>query len=94
VRINQDGALVANGKTLLTVPHSQWVHLCIDCGLGKDSTGTYRLAITLPDGSEEVFDDMPLGSPDFKRLQWLGFISLANDRSVFYVDDVQLTPVR
>jgi len=94
VRVESTGALVANGKTLLTVPHSQWLHLCIDCGLGKHSTGTYRLAITLPDGAEQVFNDLPLGSPEFKRLQWLGFISLATDRAVLYIDDVQLTPVR
>jgi len=94
VRVNEDGALVAGGRTLLTVPQSQWLHLDIDCGLGKDSTATYRLSITLPDGTEQVFDDLPNGSPDFKRLQWLGFISLATDRAVFYIDDVQLTPVK
>jgi len=94
LRIEESGTLVANGKALLTVPHSQWLHLCLDCGLGKDSTGTYRLAVTLPDGQEQVFDDLTLGSPDFKRLQWLGFISLATDKAVFYIDDVQLTPIK
>jgi parallel beta-helix repeat protein len=94
VRINEDGALVAAGRTLLTVPLSRWVHLDIDCGLGKDSTGTYRLSITLPEGAERTFDDLPFGSPDFKRLQWLGFISLANDKAVFYIDNVQLNPMK
>jgi hypothetical protein len=94
VRIEADGSLTANGQALLTVPLGQWIHVCIDCGLGKASIGSYCLAVTLPDGSEHVFRDLPVGSPAFRRLQWLGFISLANDKAVFYIDNVQLEPVR
>ncbi|MBM3500564.1 MAG: right-handed parallel beta-helix repeat-containing protein [Armatimonadetes bacterium] len=94
VRINGDGALLAGGQTLSTVPLSEWLHLDIDCGLGKDSTGAYRLSVTLPDGTEHVFDDLPLGSPEFKRLQWLGFISLATENAVFYLDNIELVPVK
>ena len=94
VRIEADGAVVAAGKTLLTVPLSEWLHLDIDCGLGKDSTGTYRLSVTLPDGTEEVFEDVPLASPEFRRLQWLGFVSLADGESALYLDNIELMPVK
>ena len=61
----------------------------IECGLGKDSTGTYALTVTVPGGEETRWDSLPLGE-GFKRLRWLGFISLAEGEAVFYIDNVML----
>ncbi|MGQ9732197.1 MAG: hypothetical protein ACUVX8_13120, partial [Candidatus Zipacnadales bacterium] len=92
VRIEANGELRAGGQTLLTVPHGQWLHMDIDCGLGKEAGETYQLAVTLPNGEEHVFE-VPLANAEFRRLQWLGFISLAEKTTAFYIDNVQLLPI-
>lgn len=90
LRVNADGDLVVGGKTLLQVPLSQWVKFDITCGLGKQSTGAWSLTVTLPGAQTQTFEGLAYGSSGFKTLEWLGFISLANEKTVFYVDDLKM----
>ncbi len=85
--------LKAGGQTLATIPVGEWIHIDITCALGSRATGTYTLAITLPDGTETQWDDLPCANPQFKQLRWLGFISLADEATAFYIDNVQLSRV-
>ena len=83
------GKLSASGKPLLTVPVSQWVRLEIIAGLGGQSTGTYTLTVTLPGQPPQQFPGLPC-HPKWKRLDWVGFVSNADAKTVYYLDNLSL----
>ena len=90
VAVAPDGRLTSGGKTV-ALPLGQWARVETACRLGKDATGTYDLTLTLPGAPPQTFDELPCVSGDrFKRLDWLGFVSLAQDKAVFYLDNVNL----
>jgi len=84
------GKLLAAGKQLVELPNGAWVHLEITSGLGGQSTGTWDLAVTLPGAEPKVFRGLPHGSPDWRKLDWLGFSSTANEKTVYYLDNIEL----
>jgi len=45
--------------------------------------------VTLPGQKPQTFEDLPC-DPRFRELQWLGFISNATEKTVFYVDNVKI----
>jgi len=90
LHIDADGRLQAAGKHLADVPVGEWVHVEIVCLLGKQSAGTYDLVLMLPGAKPQAFSKLPCGSDRFKRLEWLGFVSLATQQTAFYLDDVEL----
>jgi len=89
VRINADGTLVAGGKKLLTLPHGQWVNIEAACNSGAGADALWQLTVRLPGQDPQRFADLPC-SASFKKLNWLGFISLATNTAVFYLDNVRL----
>jgi hypothetical protein len=91
IAIDPSGQLTANRKPLLTAPIGQWVRLDFVAGLGRQATGTYDLTVTFPGQPPKVFEKLAVGSPGWKRLRWLGFISLANEKTVIYLDNVVLS---
>jgi len=72
------------------VPLGEWLRLEVVCALGTGATGTYDLTIRLPGAKPTRFEKLSTGSPEFRRLRWLGFISLADETAVFYLDDLKL----
>ncbi len=85
----ENGELRANGKALLTVPQDSWFRVAISAPLGKDA-GTWDLVVTLPDSEPRRFEGLPVGSPEWSRLEWLGFVSQANVASSIWLDDLEL----
>lgn len=51
---------------------------------------TWGMKCTLPDGKEYRWDGLVSGK-GFEVLTWVGFVSNATKRTVFYLDDVELT---
>jgi hypothetical protein len=90
IRIGADGQLTANGKPLLTAPTGEWIRFEFLAGLGKQATGTYDMAVTLPGQLPKKFTGLAVGSPDWRSLRWLGFISLADKKTEIYLDEVKL----
>jgi len=90
IRITTDGKLVASGKELMTVPHGQWLHLAFETKLGKEATGTYDLTVTVPGQEPKRFEKLPVGKPTWRQFRWLGFISMATDTAVIYLDNVRI----
>jgi hypothetical protein len=88
--IDAAGQLTAAKQPLLTLPHDQWVHLEAVCPLGTAATGTWTLSVTLPGQTPQTFAKLPC-DPKFREFQWLGFISAATVKTVFYVDNVKLS---
>jgi hypothetical protein len=87
----QNGKLRVAGKELIDIPTGVWVHLEISTGLGPTSTGKWKLTVTLPGQRPKSFTGLKNGSPDWKKLTWLGFCSLATEPTVFYLDNLELT---
>lgn len=90
LRISANGEVVVGGKTLTQVPRSTWLALQITCGVGKDSTGEWALQLTVPGQAPQKFEHLPNGMQAFRTLDWLGFISLANEKVVWYLDDLKM----
>ena len=90
IRVDAGGKLRAGGRPLANVPIGAWIHVEIVCDLGKDASGTDDLTLTLPEEPSQTFRRLPWGSDRFKRLEWLGFVSVAADKAVFFLDNVKL----
>ncbi|HUT95380.1 MAG TPA: right-handed parallel beta-helix repeat-containing protein [Thermoguttaceae bacterium] len=91
IRIEPDGRLLAGGKHLLDVPAGTWFQVEIVCRLGKQADGTYDLKVTLPGEQPREFKGLACAGEQFKGLEWLGFVSLAAAKTVFYLDNVALS---
>ena len=94
IRIGPDGKLTAGAKVLAAVPIGEWFRIEIACRLERKAGASYDLTLTPPNGKPKSFKDLPCRSPKFNRLEWLGFISLSNTRTAFYLDDVKLTATK
>ena len=88
--INPDGRILANGKSLAKAPRGKWFHIELLCNLGNKADGSYSLSLTLPGESAKTFEGLSCGKASFRSLEWLGFISLGNDRFAFYLDNIKL----
>ena len=82
--------LKVGGKVLLDLPVGRWVHFEISAALGNKSPGTWDLTVTLPDQKSRGFKGLKNNSSKFDNLTWLGFISNATNKTVFYLDNLQL----
>jgi hypothetical protein len=87
----RDGSILAGGKALMTIPHSQWVHFEIIAGLGASSTGTWDLSIAAPGEPVQRFTALPNVNGDWKKLDWLGFANLSAGSQVYYLDNVRIS---
>ena len=83
------GKLNVAGKPVADVPAGQWVHLEVSAGLGDQSTATWELKVTLPGQPPQTFGNLPC-DPQWKQLDWLGFVSNADAKTVFYLDNLVL----
>jgi hypothetical protein len=91
LRVDAKGNVAAHDKALLAIPSGQWVRFEIVCGLGKKATGVYDLTVTVPGQPPRRFEKLPC-DPKCKELAWLGFVSVATGKAVFYVDNLKLHP--
>ena len=48
----------------------------------------------VPGRGRKVFAHLPFGSGKFARLEWLGFVSLANGKTAFWLDHIRLAPAK
>jgi len=94
IRVDGNGQMTAGKKPLLTVPQSKWCHIEMTFNLGKDATGAYDMAVTLPGQKPQTYTALPFGNKQFDCLQWFGFMSMANARVVYFIDNLKIAPVR
>ncbi len=79
------------GRTLMTLPTDRWIHFEITADLGENNSRSWDLAVTLPGEKPREFKGLKAGSNAFERLTWLGFVSNATDKTVFYLDNLEVT---
>jgi hypothetical protein len=87
----QEGKLHVGGKALLDLPVGQWVRIEETAKLGSQADGTWDLGVTLPGQEPRRWTGLKTGSPGWKSLEWLGFSSPGSARTVYYLDDLELT---
>jgi hypothetical protein len=75
----------------MAVPLGQWFRVEISAGQGNKADGTWQLAVTLPGSKTQRFTGLKLGSPGAKATTWLGFVSDANQKAVYYLDNIKLS---
>ena len=72
------------------VPLGKWFHIGIACGLGKKAGGNFELTLRVPGEDPKTFNEVPCESEKFEKIEWLGFVSNANQQAVFYLDNLKL----
>ena len=97
----KEGKLLVGEEELMPIPVGQWVHFEITArlgeydpgigGAGKEEYGSWTLAVILPDQEPRIFERLKNRSEEFRDLRWVGFISCAERRTVFYLDNVAIS---
>lgn len=85
--IRPDGALVAAGTEVATLPHGQWIRLEMVLTLGAEAPDRTPLTLTVA-GEEPVEYTIPHTSPEFTRLERVVFASTADGPGVCWLDNV------
>jgi len=84
------GKLQANGLEPVVLPPGKWIHFSISAGLGEQSDGKWKLSVTLPGEESRDFAGLAFGHDGFRVINWLGICSIAQQRTVFYIDNLVL----
>ena len=84
------GALRVFGEKLLRVPAGEWIRIEIFTTVGDGSTGLWDLHVTLPGEPVKKFANLAHQSPDWKALDWFGFISNADAATAYHLDNLTL----
>ncbi len=92
VTILEGGQLVHAGRVLMTLPLNQWIRFEVTCALGDAADGRFDLKVWLPGRSQpKVFRGLAC-DPQFKELDWVGFVPNGEKRTVIYLDDIEVRP--
>ena len=84
------GKLRVAGRTL-DLPLHQWIHFELTAGLGKADKQTWRLRVTIPGQPPHAFESLEYADRQFKKLNWIGFMSNAQSKAVYYLDNIRLS---
>jgi hypothetical protein len=85
-----NGSLRFGGQAVLSLPVGEWLHFEVESGQGNRWNGKWTLTVTVPGQAPRRFADLAHGSPECRSLRWLGFVSNADARTVFYLDNLAL----
>jgi hypothetical protein len=86
----EKGKLRSGNNELLEFPQDQWIGIEIFAEPG-DNAGAWDLVVTLPDAEPRHFKNLPVLHPEWRTLDWMGFVSQADTESVVWIDDLELT---
>lgn len=86
---NADGTISSGGKALRNWPADIWIDVTITCPLGRTANGAWRLTISVPGEAPAYFEGLSC-NPQFRALDWFGFVSNADHAVAVYVDDIKL----
>ena len=87
---------IANGRLTgvkgldVALPTQKWIRFELSAVIGDAVTGRWNLKVTPEGEPTKEFKDLPCRHPDMKTLDWVGFISNANEKTEFYLDDLAI----
>lgn len=85
----RNGRLELGPAGTMTLPSGQWIRCQID-DMPQGDRHTWTLRVVVPGQPPRVFANLHGVSPRFKRLTWIGFTSMANEKTAFYLDNFDL----
>ncbi len=86
----QNGRLTGVKGLDLAVPTQKWIRFELKAAIGDTVTGRWDLKVTPEGEPTKEFKGLPCRNPDMKTLDWVGFISNANEKTEFYLDDLKI----
>jgi hypothetical protein len=86
-----NGSLEIRSGERASLPVGQWARFEVWAQLGKPGGARWGMKVRLPDGTEHQWDDLPCDD-GFEVLSWVGFVSDATEKAVFYLDDIEIVP--
>jgi len=87
----KDGKLSGPTGPLMDVPTGQWVRYEVSATLGAAATGTWTLKVTPAGGATKTFSDLRFRSKELRTVDWIGFISNAQEPTAFFLDQLSVT---
>jgi hypothetical protein len=90
----RDGKLSGVKGLAGDVPLGQWVHFEIRAALGPEGDAHWSLRVVPAEGPAREYANLPFRSAEMRTLDWVGFISAANERTEFYLDQLAITTTR
>lgn len=88
----RDAKLTLPGGAVMELRAGKWVHFEITADLSQTDRGRWSLTVTEAGGAPRSFHDLPVVNPECRKLNWIGFISNATQRTEFYLDNFVLHP--
>ncbi|TVS09305.1 MAG: right-handed parallel beta-helix repeat-containing protein [Planctomycetaceae bacterium] len=85
----RDGRLVLDGKTRMELPVGRWTRFEIVATLDESTSTSWALRVTPAGQPPQEFTDLP--NVPLNRVTWVGFMSLATEETIFYLDNFSLT---
>ena len=86
----QNGRLTGVKGLDVALPAQKWIRFELSAVIGDAVTGRWNLKVT-PEGEQtKELKGLPCRHPDMKTLDWVGFISNANEKTEFYLDDLKI----
>jgi hypothetical protein len=82
-----------SGVEKVDIPLSKWVKFEIVADISEENGGKWTLSLTLPDGAKHSWKDLPFVNVEFCRLDWIGFMSNAQKKTTFFIDDFIVHPL-
>ena len=86
----RDGRLRLDGNRTLELPAGAWIRFELAATLGSPDNKSWELKVSVPGQPPRVFSGLACARPEFKRLTWVGFMSLATEKTAFYLDNFTL----
>jgi hypothetical protein len=86
----QKGRLTGVKGLDVPLPVQKWIRFEISAVIGEAVTGRWDLKVTPEGEATKEFKGLPCRHPDMKSLDWVGFISNANEKTEFYLDDLAI----
>lgn len=86
----QNGRLTGVKGLDVALPVQKWIRFELSAVIGDAVTGRWNLKLTPEGEATKVFKDLPCRHPDMKTLEWVGFISNADEKTEFYLDDLAI----
>jgi hypothetical protein len=86
----QNGRLTGVKGLDVALPIQKWIRFELSAVIGEAVTGRWNLQVTPEGEPTQEFKNLPCRHPDMKTLDWVGFISNANEKTEFYLDDLKI----
>jgi hypothetical protein len=92
VTVLPGGVVSHEGRELLNIPTGRWVRFEVTCALGDQAADQFVLRVRLPGEAEPRAFTSLVHDAEFERLDWVGFVTKAEEEAVCFVDNILVRP--